>query len=597
MKIYLKIILFLFFLFQNSSLQKIPFRYLTENEELEIENLENSFYKQNKDILLSYFNFPENSINICKTCKTSVEYFRNIILNKYGEQGLYKFLTLLCSNFLKKNICYGAITRYGPIVLDSFIKKTFNPNQICSNLNICTKEKYIKIEDYAKKILSNKPKEIPKPKSKSKNKKLKSLQITDIHLDLNYKENTIINCDIPLCCHDYPENEKKEKKIEYKLSGLYGSIGKCDANIETVKAFSEKISEIKDIDYIMFTGDNVAHNIWDVTQEEVVNNTKIIIDIIKKNIGNDIPIYPCLGNHEKAPVDEFYGSESILLNGLGDIFKEYLSKDAEESFRKYGYYTMLHKDTKLRIVSLNCIICDSFNFNLIFDSNAPKKMFDWLENVLSQAEKNNEIVHIMDHIPIGHDQHTTQCAWRLKILLERYQNIIRGYFSGHSHSEYMTIVKEYSNQKKPNIIDYITSGLTTYSSYNPSFRIFEIDSVDFYVEDFIQYRLNLTLSNQLRKPIWFISYIATEFFNVETMADVDSVNKYKIGPEYVIKKYTDIDDAKKKSEDWGAINSCKCTFNCDTIEEQNKCQNMKTGFNERYLHYVLDYLMGNWKEE
>ena len=64
MKIYLKIILFLFFLFQNSSLQKIPFRYLTENEELEIENLENSFYKQNKDILLSYFNFPENSINI-----------------------------------------------------------------------------------------------------------------------------------------------------------------------------------------------------------------------------------------------------------------------------------------------------------------------------------------------------------------------------------------------------------------------------------------------------------------------------------------------------------------------------------------------------
>ena len=595
----LKLIFFLIFIFQNSSSQKIPFRYLTENEETEIENLEENYYNQNKEIILSYFNFPENSINICKTCKISVEYFRNIILNKYGEQGLYKFLTLLCSNFQKKNICYGAITRYGPIVLDSFIKKTFNPNQICSNINLCTKEKFITIEEYANRILSNKPKEIPKPKKKLKNKKIKSLQITDIHLDINYKENTIVNCDIPLCCHDYPLNKsnENEKKNDYILSGLYGSIGKCDANIETVKAFSDKISEIKDLDYIMFTGDNVAHNIWDVTQEEVIKNTKIIIDNIKKKIGNKIPIYPCLGNHEKAPVDEFYGSESLLLNGLGDIFKEYLTKEAEESFRKYGYYTMLHKDTKLRIVSLNCIICDSFNFNLIFDTNAPKLMFDWLENVLSQAEKNNEIVHIMDHIPIGHDQHTTQCAWRLKILLERYQNIIRGYFSGHSHSEYMTIVKEYSNQKKPNIIDYITSGLTTYSSYNPSFRIFEIDSVDFYVEDFIQYRLNLTLSNQLRKPIWFISYIATEFFNVETMADVDSVNKYKIGPEYVIKKYTDIDDAKKKSEDWGAINSCKCTFNCDTIEEQNKCQNMKTGFNERYLHYVLDYLMGNWKEE
>ena len=141
-------------------------------------------------------------------------------------------------------------------------------------------------------------------------------------------------------------------------------------------------------------------------------------------------------------------------------------------------------------------------------------MFNWLENVLADAEKNGEIVHIMDHIPIGHDQHTTQCAWRLKILLERYQNIIRGYFSGHSHSEYMTIVKEYTNQSKPNIIDYITSGLTTYSSYNPSFRIFEIDSVDFYVEDFIQYRFDLEKSNFYKKDFWYISYKGTDLFNV-----------------------------------------------------------------------------------
>ena len=223
----LKLIFFLIFIFQNSSSQKIPFRYLTENEETEIENLEDKYYNQYKEIILSYFNFPENSINLCKTCKISVEYFRNIILNKYGEQGLYKFLTLLCSNFLKKNICYGAITRYGPIVLDSFIKKTFNPNQICSNINLCTKEKFITIEEYSNRILSNKPKEITKTKKKLKNKKIKSLQITDIHLDINYKENTIVNCDIPLCCHDYPLNKsnENEKKNDYILSGLYGSIG------------------------------------------------------------------------------------------------------------------------------------------------------------------------------------------------------------------------------------------------------------------------------------------------------------------------------------------------------------------------------------
>ena len=36
-----------------------------------------------------------------------------------------------------------------------------------------------------------------------------------------------------------------------------------------------------------------------------------------------------------------------------------------ETFRKYGFYTLLHKNTNLRIISLNCIICDTMNFNLI----------------------------------------------------------------------------------------------------------------------------------------------------------------------------------------------------------------------------------------
>ena len=42
----------------------------------------------------------------------------------------------------------------------------------------------------------------------SNKKIIKALQVTDIHLDLNYKEGTIINCGTPLCCLDYPNNTK-----------------------------------------------------------------------------------------------------------------------------------------------------------------------------------------------------------------------------------------------------------------------------------------------------------------------------------------------------------------------------------------------------
>ena len=75
-------------------------------------------------------------------------------------------------------------------------------------------------------------------------------------------------------------------------------------------------------------------------------------------------------------------------------------------------------------------------------------MFNWLENVLANAEKNGEIVHIMDHIPMSSSQHTIQCSSRLKILMDRYQKIIKGYFSGHSHNEYLVMVHEYYNPEK-----------------------------------------------------------------------------------------------------------------------------------------------------
>ena len=171
---------------------------------------------------------------------------------------------------------------------------------------------------------------------------------------------------------------------------------------------------------------------------------------------------------------------------------------------------MIVKD-KLRIVSINCLLCDSLNFHLLYDFNQTKAMFTWLEGVLSEAEKNGEIVHIMNHIPMQNTQHTIQCSWRLKILLDRYQNIVKGLFSGHSHGEYLVMVHEYYNKTTPMQINYIGSGLTTYSQYQPSFRIYLVDKKELYVQDYIQYRMNLIESNEKREPIWFIPYNATNY--------------------------------------------------------------------------------------
>ena len=567
---------------------------LSESLENEFDLFIDNYIKENKETLQSIFITQEPSTVSCKLCENTLDTIQSIILVKYGEEGLYKFFSKLCGIVLDEKICYAAIQRYGPIALDSLIKRVTDKTIICSSLKLCPSSfDYISIEDYAKRVLSDKPKNIDslKPKINMNGKTLKALQVTDIHLDLNYKENATIDCGIPLCCHDTPKNIFDSK---VKLSGKYGAIGNCDCSLEVVDAFSVKAKELEP-DFILFTGDNIAHNVWEDTQEDVVYYTRTIIDSIERNFGKDTPIYPAIGNHEKAPVDEYYGPESVLLNGLAEIFKPYLSDEAYVTFKKYGYYSMLHKDTNLRIISLNCLVCDTMNFNLIFDASQAKDMFDWFENELKKAEKNNEIVYLLDHIPLVNHQHTLQCTYRLKILLDRYQHIIRGYFSGHSHSEYLTIVKEY-NSEKPTHVNYICSGLTTFSDYQPSFRVYEIDDDTKYVKDYIQYRMDLEESNKKREPIWFISYKANEFFKVDTISNADAVSKYEIGKDYIIKKYTDSEVGYEKAKKKSSINDAVCDFKENTFMEAFKCQNLGTSKLSKLLDWFLNSLMGSWRQ-
>lgn len=112
----------------------------------------------------------------------------------------------------------------------------------------------------------------------------------------------------------------------------------------------------------------------------------------------------------KRPPRCFFSSETILLHSLSKVFKKYLTPEAYDDFSQYGYYTMLYKNTNLRLISLNCILCNSINFNLIGDSFQISKMFNWLEKVLNSAEKKGEKIYLLDHIPMYTSQQTYEFA-------------------------------------------------------------------------------------------------------------------------------------------------------------------------------------------
>ena len=565
-------------------------------EQFEVEDLANSLFQQNALLIMSLFGLSSTSGGIkCDVCSFVVDVLKNYLLQKNGFEKFYELVKQICHfTKLDDRVCDGAIDHYDDIVVDAFIRRFLNGDYVCTLLKICNDTtEYDTIDDYARRILADKPETKEREVVPKKNDEdyYKVLQVTDIHLDMEYKEGTVANCNLPLCCRDLRDDDLVPVKQIY--AGLYGTTGKCDANIETVKAFAARAKETNP-DYIMFTGDNIAHSVWLVTQEEVIRATKMQIEAIQEQFGLDTPIYPAIGNHEKAPVDEFHGEETELLQGLADIFKPYLTDEAYETFRKYGYYSMIVKNN-LRIVSINCLLCDSMNFNLLYDYTQTKAMFTWLEKVLSEAEKNGEIVHIMNHIPMLSTQHTIQCAWRLKILMDRYQNIIRGLFSGHSHSEYLSMIHEYYNETIPTHVNYICSGLTPYSEYQPSFRIYLVDKVGLYVQDYIQYRMNLIESNEKREPVWFIPYNATDLFNVTSLNDIENMAKFKISPEYIQHKYTDVPGSEDRGKDEGTRTHEQCNFDHDNMEDVLNC----TGYSilsESYLYYLFNKISFEWEK-
>jgi sphingomyelin phosphodiesterase len=133
-----------------------------------------------------------------------------------------------------------------------------------------------------------------------------------------------------------------------------------------------------------------------------------------------------------------------------------------------------------------------------------------MEETLRQAEKNGEYVFIIGHIPPGDSTYTTECAKRYQVLVDRFQNIIRGNFYGHTHYDEFRVLTEYYNKDKVAGIIYTAPSLTTYSFQNPSFRVYEVETKSMILKDYYQYRLNLTEANATpdKDPEWKIVYNA-----------------------------------------------------------------------------------------
>lgn len=301
-----------------------------------------------------------------------------------------------------------------------------------------------------------------------------------------------------------------------EYAGKWGFQGKCDIPLNTLEHFVKTLVQDIKPDFILWTGDNPPHTPWKSNYEDVYNSTKVFVDLLYNKYNYSNPVFVSLGNHEEAITDQFYPYSTEINKGflaeMRSIFHMWLGEAESKTFLDYGYFTTKYKNSNLRIISLNCFLCDILNFYLIKDPTDPFKQFDWLESVLRQAEKDDEKVLIISHIPPGDTNYMSECSKRYIAIVDRFQNIIRGQFFGHTHYDEYKLIPEYFNSTNIAGVTFTAPSLTTYSFQNPSFRIFEMDSDTKIMLDYSQYRLNLTEANENaeKEPEWKIAYSAKE---------------------------------------------------------------------------------------
>ena len=542
----------------------------------------------------------------CQKCLTFIKSFRQI-KEKFGFQNLYDNLKgSLCImldalNFIAQGACEGYIDNYGSILFENLFSKYFEGYFLCEKIDLCPTQKpkkYINPDNYAKRLLNSKVKRL-KENIKENGKTLKVLQITDIHLDIEYQEGTSGECKYPICCRNSTNDESINNPK--KLCGKYGYEGKTDISESLFESFVEDASN-REIDFIIWTGDNAPHDGWSGDQNMPYYISKKLINKLNEKFRNDtknIPIFYCLGNHEKYPFDTFIDDDKELLAKYGEIYRDYFEDDenAFNDFKNYGYYNKKYKNSNLRIIALNCLVCDSFNFNLFNSTKkGTKDMFIWLETQLQNAEDNKEFVFIINHFPLNGEFTLTECAKRFQALFDRYEYNIRGIFSGHTHRDDIEGISEYFNKEKIIHLNFIAPQLTTYDYKLPSYRIYTIDDATKQVISYEQFRFNLTKSNEELKPNWYLAYNTTKFYNVKNLSEYNKIINFKNMGDYVYNQYSGSKAGEIYRNDTDMIKAAKCIMTTNNFDEYFECYNPKIELRYEFLMVLTNFLIGPFEE-
>jgi sphingomyelin phosphodiesterase len=92
----------------------------------------------------------------------------------------------------------------------------------------------------------------------------------------------------------------------------------------------------------------------------------------------------------------------------------------------------------------------------------PGNQLEWLQKQLELTKSQNQTVHIVGHVPPGHEDCFKTWSREFYKIVAKYRSVIRGQFYGHTHYDEFRIFHDPLIKSDPINVMWIGPSLTPY---------------------------------------------------------------------------------------------------------------------------------------
>ncbi|XP_077489009.1 sphingomyelin phosphodiesterase-like [Amblyomma americanum] len=473
-----------------------------------------------------------SAVPYCSACKASTTVLRTYLHWGLPQSEMTAFLLDACERFdiETPRVCRGLVDRFKDEFFYVLARSKLSTSEICGMVFPDECPYGGDVNWTVPWPARPKPPVTPVPLPPEGAPTLRVLHISDTHVDPEYHEGSEADCNEPLCCHAGDVARSGGRSRE---AGHWGAFETCDIPARTFENMLKNVRDNHKIDYVIWTGDMVAHNIWNTTRARNLDIMQYTVDALEKYLPG-VPIFPALGNHEGNPVDSFpipavKGNRSVawLYDALASQWSQWLPESARLTTKSGAFYAV-RPFPGLKIISLNMNYCNTLNWWLLLDPRDPAEQLAFLVNELEDSESKGEKVHIIGHIPPGQGDCLHVWSANYNSIIRRFESTVRAQFFGHTHNDELELFYELvgrgrSQRQRPYAVAYVAPSTTTFNSGHPAFRIYVLDgnytNSTWAVLDHETYLMNVTEANlsPTREPLWQLEYTAKSAWGMTSL--------------------------------------------------------------------------------